>query len=335
MVGFATETAMLLRIGGIMAEGDVKVECRYQIPQRELTQAHFVAFCHTGLGVPPTRILKDLNAWLEEDTGHGDETLTSGVWGERVATAVIVAKESFVLSGLHLASEVFRQTSAGMVSIFSNFKDGDRVHKGDVVLAIKGSASSLLMAERTSLNLMSRMSGISTKTKQIVDLVAQVEGSLNPVILETRKTTPGHRIYEKYSTRVGGAQNHRHGLDAGAMLKENHLRSVGNIRSALQLLKKTVPILSRIEVEVSSLSEFKVALAEGADVIMLDNFSWVDVRAAVAERNERKSATKIEVSGNLDADKVGELARSGVDYASMGALVHKAVWVDMSLQLFV
>jgi nicotinate-nucleotide pyrophosphorylase (carboxylating) len=318
-----------------MAEGDVKVECKYPIPERENTFSDFVAFCHTGLGVPPARVLRDLHAWLEEDTGHGDETLTSGIWGAREATAVIVAKETFVLAGLAVAAEVFRQTSGGMVHLYSNFSDGEQVQKGDVVLAAKGSAAALLMAERTCLNFMCRVSGIATKTRRVADQLSQAGGNGKPTLLETRKTTPGHRMYEKYATRVGGAQNHRHGLDAGAMLKENHLRSIGNIREALRLLKKTVPILSRVEVEVTSLSEFRVALAEGADVIMLDNFPWQDVATAVSERNAANALTKLEVSGNLDGDKARELVNSGVDYASMGSLIHKAVWVDMSLQLYV
>jgi nicotinate-nucleotide pyrophosphorylase (carboxylating) len=169
----------------------------------------------------------------------------------------------------------------------------------------------------------------------VVEALKEAGSTGKPVVLETRKTTPGHRMYEKYATRVGGAQNHRHGLDAGAMLKENHLRSIGNICDALRLLKRTVPVLSRIEVEVTSLAEFRVALKEGADVIMLDNFSWDDVAVAVAERNVASSLAKLEVSGNLDGKSAERLVASGVDYASMGALVHKAVWVDMSLQLYV
>jgi nicotinate-nucleotide pyrophosphorylase (carboxylating) len=318
-----------------MTEGDVKVVCPYAIPEHENTAAHFVEFCHTRLGVPPARVLRDIGAWLEEDTGHGDETLTSGIWGARNATAVIVAKESFVLAGLSVAAEVFRQTSGGLVRLFSNFQDGDRVQKGDVVLAATGAAAALLMAERTSLNFMCRTSGVATKTRSVVEALKEAGSTGKPVVLETRKTTPGHRMYEKYATRVGGAQNHRHGLDAGAMLKENHLRSIGNICDALRLLKRTVPVLSRIEVEVTSLAEFRVALKEGADVIMLDNFSWDDVDVAVAERNALNSAVKLEVSGNLDGKSAERLVASGVDYASMGALVHKAVWVDMSLQLYV
>ncbi len=319
----------------VLASGDVKVECPFVLPEKESTSADFVSFCHTSLGVPPSRVLRDLQAWLDEDTGRGDVTLASGIWGRREATAVIVAKEDFVLAGLPVAAEVFRQASGSHVRLFSSFQDGAFVKKGDVVLVAKGAAAALLMAERTCLNFMCRVSGIATKTKSVVDALVQAGSEGKPVVLETRKTTPGHRMYEKYATRVGGAQNHRHGLDAGAMLKENHLRSIGNIRDALRLLKKSIPILSGIEVEVTSLSEFRVALDEGADVIMLDNFSWQDVSTAVTERNAKRSSAKLEVSGNLDGDKARSLVQSGVDYASMGALIHKSVWVDMSLQLYV
>ncbi len=318
-----------------MSTGDVKVDCSFVLSEVERTHEDFVSFCHTGLGVPPSRVLRDLSSWLDEDTGHGDQTLTSGFWGQRHATAVIVAKEDFVLAGLPVAAEVFRQTSGGLVRVFADLTDGSRVKKGDVVLTVQGPAAALLMAERTALNFLCRVSGVATRTRGVVESLERAGSTGKPVLLETRKTTPGHRLYEKYATRLGGAQNHRHGLDSGAMLKENHLRAIGNIRDALKLLKSKVPVLSKIEIEVTSLEEFRVALEEGADLIMLDNFSWDDVAVAVKERNMKSSLAKLEVSGNLDGDKARQLVISGVDFVSMGSLIHKSVWVDMSLQLFV
>jgi nicotinate-nucleotide pyrophosphorylase (carboxylating) len=315
-------------------QGDIKVDCPYVLPSREISTHEFVAFCQTGLGVPPQRILRDIQGWIEEDAGHGDQTAIASAAINRDVWGVIVAKHDFALAGLHLMAEVFRQTSGGLVKTFSGFRDGDVVRKGEVVLAVRGASVGLLLAERTSLNISSRLSGITTKTLEIsTQLLRQVPDG-KPVLLETRKTTPGLRLYEKYATRLGGARNHRHGLDAGAMLKENHLRASGNIVNAIRSVKAALPVLSKLEVEVTNLEEFRVALTAGADVVMLDNFGWDEIAVAVRERNAINAAVELEISGNLDAKSLEQVAKSGVDYASMGALVHKAVWVDMSMQLY-
>lgn len=320
-----------------MGRGELRVQSPYTMPIRALGEQDFVHFCHLGLGVTPARVRGDIERWLDEDQGTGDVTVFSGFEHESpLMDMYIVAKENFVLAGLPLMAEVFRAAcGSSLVSLFSDVADGAKICKGDVVLAGKGFAPGLLLGERVALNFASHLSGVATKT---ADVIAQLEraraGRATPVLLETRKTTPGLRLYEKYATRVGGARNHRHGLDSGAMLKENHLRSIGNISIALARLKARTPILSRIEIEVSSLEEFRIALVEGADVIMLDNFAMPEVRLAVAERNSSGRAVALEVSGNLDQKDLTEIAESGVDYASMGALIHKAVWIDISLQLY-
>jgi nicotinate-nucleotide pyrophosphorylase (carboxylating) len=326
----------------------VAVANPYALPRRELAPGGFASWCTSSLGMTPQWVRGRLQAWLEEDHGGGCVSLWPGASGasERVATAVIVAKQEFVLSGLPLMLETFRLTSDGDVRLFSDLDDGVRVAKGDVVLAARASAGALLLAERVALNVASRLSGVSTLTARYVEELQKAASHVGcdaPTLLETRKTTPGLRVFEKYATRLGGARNHRHGLDGGAMLKENHLRTVGDIRVALRALKARAPILTKIEIEVSSLEEFEVALEEGADVIMLDNFKPAEVAQAVALRNAHRTEerlahrtdVRLEMSGNLDTRAPADIVSSGVDYVSMGALVHKAPWVDMSLQLYV
>ena len=317
-----------------MPTGDVKPLCPYVMPKKELTSGDFHQFCQVRLGVSPSRVQRDLNAWLDEDHGGGDVTLFAALEDSSFGKMFIVAKQDFVLCGLQLMAQVFRTVGGSHVKLYSDTQDGKHVARGDILLAAEGPAAALLLGERVALNLSSRLSGVSSKTHEIFAALAAAGRSRTPALLETRKTTPGLRIYEKYATRVGGARNHRHGLDGGAMLKENHLRAIGNLRTALQKLKLNVPVLTKIEVEVSNLEEFRVALEEGADVIMLDNFSLPDVHTAVAERSAKNSPALLEISGNLDTKNVLEIANCGADFASVGALIHKAVWVDMSLQYY-
>ncbi len=318
-----------------MPAGDIKAKSPYKTPEKVLHAEDFVSFCNSRLGVIPARVDRDLHSWLEEDHGGGDCTLLAALESNPMAEMVIVAKEDFVLCGLPFMAQAFRIALSSQVELRSDFKDGDKIVKGSVVLWAQGKAAGLLLGERVALNLCSRLSGVATKTAHIQAQLNLYRKTDKPVLLETRKTTPGLRMYEKYATRVGGARNHRHGLDGGSMLKENHLRAIGNIAVALESLKKNLPILSKIEIEVTNLDEFRSALEKGADVIMLDNFTDEDVFVAVRERNNKYPNIALELSGNLDLKNVEKLVASGVDFASMGALVHKAVWVDMSMQLFV
>ena len=311
---------------------EINPVCPYTMPTNKIETQEFTEFCNFGLGVSPSKILADIEGWLEEDHGSGDSTVYSGLKKNTLVQFFIIAKENFTLSCKPIMEQVFRHVSANEVDIFSNFKDGDDIKKGDVVIGGKGKAASVLLAERVALNLCSKMSGVTTKTKKILTEIKK----LNPEIylLETRKTTPGLRLYEKYSVRVAGARNHRHSLDGGAMLKENHLRSIGSIEDALYNLQNNLPILTKIEIEVTNLNEFRTALSLGADVIMLDNFSIENVKIAVDERNKHNPRIKLELSGNLDEKNLSEIVNTGVDYMSMGALIHKAIWVDMSLQVY-
>jgi nicotinate-nucleotide pyrophosphorylase (carboxylating) len=317
----------------------------------KLPPEQFDIFCTSALGVSPGRVRNDLNRWLDEDHGAGDVTLFSaflrsvsfgrpvprspeGEGGESFAPVhfSIIAKEDFVLAGLPLMAEVFRLTAgSASLELFSHFKDQDFIPKGSAVLTGTGPAASILLAERVALNLVSRLCGITTKTKK---LVVEIE-SYNPqvTLVETRKTTPGLRLYEKYAIRAAGTRNHRHGLDSGAMLKENHLRVLGGVGPALERLQQNVPLLTKVEIEVTTLEEFETALKYKPDVIMLDHFDVSMTVQAVLQRNKKSPHTKIEVSGNLDQENIEGFAKSGVDYLSMGALIHKAHWVDMSLQI--
>ena len=302
------------------------------MPTLKIEKNEFTDFCNLKLGVSPTKIRNDIERWLDEDHGSGDQSIISGLSKTQKVKFFIVAKQSFTLSCQLIMDHVFRIISENEVELYSQFRDGDTLQKGDIVLGGIGNAASVLLAERVALNLCAKMSGIATKTNHILTEIQRF--NTNVYLLETRKTTPGLRLYEKYSVRLTGARNHRHGLDSGAMLKENHLRCIGNMQDALVSLKEKLPILTKSEVEVTNLEEFRSALGIGVDVIMLDNFSTDQVRIAVQERNQYNSNTKLELSGNLDEKNLEEIVKSGVDYMSMGALIHKAVWVDMSMQVY-
>jgi nicotinate-nucleotide pyrophosphorylase (carboxylating) len=304
----------------------------------ELTPTHIHQQITAALGVSPHRFVRDVDSWLEEDFGGGDCSVWTQSCINRRMKFKIVAKQDFLLCGLNFAAAVVHRThSAVPVTVSSAFADGQQIVRGDVILQGEGDANALLLAERVALNLMARLSGISTKTAHMQNLILQASSGMKdnpPVLLETRKTTPGLRIYEKYATRIGGARNHRHALDTGLMLKENHLRAFGGIERALDRCKTRSSVLTRTEVEVTNLSEFRQALQGGADVIMLDNFSQSDVHEAVTERNASGRNIALELSGNLTEVNIAMATQLGVDYMSSGALIHQATWVDLSMQLY-
>jgi len=290
------------------------------------------------LGVSPARVTRDIDAWLEEDFGGGDVSIWTQRSAGRRMRMEIIAKQNFSLCGLFLMAAVFQRTHGSSSCFLSSaFTDGAAIQRGDVVLAGEGDAASMLLAERVALNLGARLSGITTKTRQMaarVSAAVAAEAVTAPTLLETRKTTPGLRIYEKYATRTGGARNHRHALDTGLMLKENHLRSFSGIAEALADARAKAPLLTRIEVEVSNLQEFDQALSGGADVIMLDNFSLTDIARAIELRRSSGRTVALEVSGNLTEENIAAVAKLGVDFVSSGAVIHQATWIDMSLQIY-
>jgi nicotinate-nucleotide pyrophosphorylase (carboxylating) len=260
---------------------------------------------------------------LAEDLGWGDVTTEATVDPSLRARGVILAKCDCVIAGLEVAAEAFRQLDPG--AVFTAMRqDGDRCAPGTIVAEVRGSAATMLTAERTALNFLQRLSGIATLTRRFVDAAA---GGIT--ILDTRKTTPTLRALEKYAVRAGGATNHRSGLDDGILIKDNHIRLGGGVRTAVQRMKAARQEMP-IEIEAQSLDQVDEAIAAGADIILLDNLSIDEVREAV-KRIARRAKT--ELSGGVTLDRIPELARTGADYVSVGALTHSAPAADLSFEL--
>jgi len=264
---------------------------------------------------------------LDEDLHGGD--LTSEACVERTAhsTAEAVARSPLVVCGGQVFSRVFALVDAA-VRVEEITPDGRAVDAGDVLWRVEGPSRSLLMAERTALNFVQRMSGTATLARTFVR--ALPEGSKTRIV-DTRKTTPGLRALERYAVRVGGAYNHRDSLGSAVLIKENHIRAAGGIGTSVSRARSWAPHTTRVEIEVTSLSEMDEAMAAGADIIMLDNFEMSDVHAAVARAAEKTPRPLLEVSGGVTAARVHELAEAGVDIISAGALTHSAPAADISL----
>lgn len=261
---------------------------------------------------------------LAEDIGNGDITSELTIDETSRSRATFLAKESFVLAGMPFVAEVFHQVDPELTLTLKK-KEGSLVKRGDIIADASGPTRSLLIAERTALNILQRVSGIATQTRRFVDAVSRC----GVRITDTRKTTPGFRAFEKYGVRTGGGWNHRFGLYDGVLIKDNHIAAAGGVAKAISRTKRAHHLL-KIEVEVSTLKELGEALRAGADVIMLDNMSIVDIRKAVAATNKR---ALLEVSGGVSLDTVAELAATGVDIISAGALTHSARAVDISMKI--
>jgi nicotinate-nucleotide pyrophosphorylase (carboxylating) len=260
---------------------------------------------------------------LAEDLGWGDVTTEATVDGELRARGVILAKSPCVVAGLDVATETFRQLDpAVVVTVFK--ADGARCAPGDVVAEIRGAAAQMLTAERTALNLMQRMSGIATLTRRFVDASG---GRIT--VLDTRKTTPTLRVLEKYAVRAGGGTNHRGGLDDGILIKDNHIRLAGGVVEAVKRMRAAGQEMP-IEVEAQSLEQVDAAVEAQADIILLDNLSTADMKEAVRRIGGR---AKTEISGGVTLDRIPELAQTGADYVSVGALTHSAPAADLSFEL--
>ena len=260
---------------------------------------------------------------LAEDFGWGDITTESLIDTSQMARAIVLAKSRCVIAGLDLAAEAFRQLDPG-VAITVHRPDGQLCEPGTVVAEYQGRAASLLTAERTALNFVQRLSGIATLTRQFVDAAG---GRI--IILDTRKTTPLLRVLEKYAVRAGGGVNHRSGLDDGILIKDNHVRLAGGVASAVgQMRKKTREMPT--EVEAQSMKEVDEALAAGADIILLDNLSTAEIITAVEKCRGR---AKTEISGGVRLERIPELAATGADYVSVGALTHSAPAADLSFEI--
>jgi nicotinate-nucleotide pyrophosphorylase (carboxylating) len=279
---------------------------------------------HARCAPLPVEAYRDLvRQALAEDVGRGDVTTDATVSPDQRATAVLLAKSSCVLAGLDVFCEAFRQRDPE-VEIRRLRCDGDRVEPGTVVAELRGRAAALLTAERTALNFVQRMTGTATMARAFADGAG---GRIT--VLDTRKTTPLLRDLEKYAVRAGGATNHRMRLDDGVLIKDNHVRLAGGVEAAVSRMRASQPDM-RIEIEAQSLEQVDDALRAGADVVLLDNLSTSDIVEAVRRCAGRATT---EISGGVTLDRLPELAATGADFVSVGALTHSAPAADLSLEI--
>jgi nicotinate-nucleotide pyrophosphorylase (carboxylating) len=265
---------------------------------------------------------------LEEDLGRGDVTTQAVILAGSTATAHLVAREPLVLAGAGLCAAVFHRVDS-TIAVTQLAKEGDAVGAGALIASFAGAAASILSAERTALNFVQHLSGIATLARAFVDAAA---GSALR-IADTRKTTPGFRLLEKYAVRMGGASNHRYDLGSGVLIKDNHIAIAGGVAVAVERTRSRVPHGMKIEVEVDSLAQLEQALAANADIILLDNFSLPAIETAVARAKTKTPRPMLEVSGGVTLAKIPALARTGVDIVSVGALTHSAPAVDLALDI--
>jgi nicotinate-nucleotide pyrophosphorylase (carboxylating) len=262
---------------------------------------------------------------LEEDLGSGDVTTDAIFSVDDTCEALIIAKEEGIIAGIPIAERVF-QKLAPEVTVAQKLKDGEHVNPGDEILVIKGSIHAVLSGERLSLNLLQRMSGIATATSKYV---AAISG-YRTRILDTRKTAPGLRVLDKYAVSIGGGCNHRFGLYDAVLIKDNHIDFAGNISNAVEIVRSKYQSKFKVEVETSTLDEVREALKAGADIIMLDNMTVEMMKEAVRIING-KSIT--EASGGITLDNVRQIADTGVDFISVGAITHSSPALDIGLYM--
>jgi nicotinate-nucleotide pyrophosphorylase (carboxylating) len=277
----------------------------------------------TSLITPAVDSLIDLA--LEEDLGRGDATAAAIFDGDGGGAAgVILAKQPLVLFGLEIAARVFTRVDPRL-RLEPRLADGARVPTKTIVADVAGPAVPLLMAERTMLNFLQRLSGVATQARKFADAVA----GTNARVVDTRKTTPGWRALEKAAVRAGGCVNHRADLGSGILIKDNHIAACGGVRAAVERAKARAPHPLRIEVEVTTIPQLDEALSAGAEIVLLDNFAISALAEAVARAH--KGGARVEVSGGVTLETVGAIAKTGADVISAGALTHSAPAVDLSL----
>lgn len=261
---------------------------------------------------------------LKEDITSEDVSTNSVMPHPQPGDADLICKEDGVICGLQVFERVFTLLDEN-TSVDWFVEDGDAVTKGQILAKVRGDIRTLLSGERTALNYLQRMSGIATYTHSVAALLSGTKTKL----LDTRKTTPNNRIFEKYAVHVGGGYNHRYNLSDGILLKDNHIGAAGGVKLAVEAAKAYAPFVRKIEVEVENLDMVKEALEAGADIIMLDNMGTEEMKEAVACIDGR---AEIEVSGNVTRDNIARLTELGVDYISSGALTHSAPILDISLK---
>lgn len=273
----------------------------------------------------PLELRNMIERFLCEDIGAGDLTTNSIVQADAVSHGYVISRESGVVAGLPLAKMVFQVLDPG-IEFRALARDGDKIERGMVLAEISGNARAILTGERLALNLLQHLSGIATRTARLVELAAGKKSR----IVDTRKTTPGLRIIEKYAVRVGGGYNHRFGLFDAVLIKDNHIKIAGGITQAVEAARRGSPHTARIEVEVEDLAGVNEALAAGADIIMLDNMTAEKMREAVDLIAGR---ALVEASGGISEENIRAAAEAGVDLISVGALTHSVRSLDISLDI--
>jgi len=262
---------------------------------------------------------------LKEDIGNGDITTNYLIPIDLQTKATMVAKSTGVIAGLAVAEYVFR-TFSSVITWKTFVNDGDKVSKGDLIVEISGSYRALLTGERVALNFLQRMSGIATMTANYVDTLKDYKTQ----ILDTRKTVPGLRLLDKYAVKMGGGTNHRIGLYDMVLIKDNHIKIAGGITNAVAQIKKNLPGGIKVEVETTTIKEVQEALAAGVDIIMLDNMSNSTMAESVKIIDGQ---AKVEASGNMTMERLKEVAATGVDFISIGALTHSVAAFDISMNI--
>ncbi len=277
--------------------------------------------------LPPWIVLDpSIDRWLREDIGRGDRA--SAGLPKKVMTAYWIAKAAGCIAGLPVAERVFHRLNPAISFVFE-VDEGADIPAQTRIAKITGPIEDLLMGERTALNLVMRLSGIATATGLYVERIADLPACL----VDTRKTTPGLRLLEKYATTVGGGTSHRLGLDDGAMIKDNHIAAAGSIQNAVEAVRLSLPYPLTIEVEVESLSQVQEALDCGVDIMMLDNMPVPMMAAAVKICRQLAPHIRIEASGNITLETIRAVAETGVDYISTSGPITRAPWLDLSMRL--
>ncbi|MEK3945944.1 carboxylating nicotinate-nucleotide diphosphorylase [Paenibacillus sp. FSL R7-0189] len=273
-------------------------------------------------------LVQSIKAWLREDVGSGDVTTQMTIPVGHESKGIIHAKEDGIICGIPIAELVFEIVDPAL-SFTALVEEGQAVTKGTVIIEVEGSTHAILTGERLALNLMQRLSGVASRTASFV----QVLEGLPTRLVDTRKTTPGHRMLEKYAVRIGGGYNHRFGLYDAVMIKDNHIKGAGGIRQAVGRARKNIPHTMSIEVETENLEQVEEALAAGADIIMLDNMSNDMMKQAVARIKSKAPHVKTEASGNVSLETLRGIAETGVDVISVGRLTYSFSSLDISLDL--
>jgi len=262
---------------------------------------------------------------LEEDIGHGDITTANLIPREQQAAGIFYAKSPGIVAGIDVCRAVFNYLDPD-IGFEVKRGDGDLIEPGDTIAVVSGRAASILTGERVALNFLQRLSGIASKTRAMAESIKYYKAEL----VDTRKTTPGLRVLEKYAVKIGGARNHRFGLYDGVMIKDNHIKIIGSIQKAVSTIRSRIPHTVKIELEVETLEQLQEALDSRVDIILLDNMDIEKMKRAVDIANGR---ALLEASGGINEDNIVEVAKTGVDFISVGALTHSVKSLDISLEI--